>query len=74
MTIILRPLEVGKVYRVTTSFGCGPQRKRRCLHRFIGRLVEVDTDGNARFKINKQEFNTVAVKAIVELRYVEEPR
>lgn len=67
----MRPLIIGKVYRVTISYGYGPKKKRRILGRFVGRLYEVDETW-ARFRECKRVTRSVFKSAIVNLRFVEE--
>ena len=81
MVKVIRPLELGRVYRVTFSYGYGPKskRKRRTLGRLVGRLIEVNPDQDKGgpycwivFQENKRTRSTLLTEALVELKYIED--
>ncbi len=67
---IMRPPEVGYVYRVTFNFS-PPGAKRRILESIVGRLIEINDD-SLTFRTNKRNTYTMPNCGIVDMRYVEE--
>lgn len=72
-THIMRELQVGVVYRVTFSYGYGPNGKRRTLGRIVGRCTMAENEnGHVAFRTNKRETHHINVSSLVSVRYVEE--